>query len=330
MTVSQLSERELVARIHAQLPPSPPWLTVGIGDDGAVVEPERNRLEVFTVDAVIDGVHVDRRFTPPDAIGHRAMAVNLSDLAAMGATPRLALLSLALPADLAVTEFDGIIAGIAGQAASAGIAVIGGNLTRTPGPLTIDITAVGSVKRRGALTRGGARSGDYVYLTGSIGGATAGLQMLLAGQADASAACVERYLRPAARLRVGALLGRNKAASACIDLSDGLADGVTRIAEASGVGITLDADTIPVEPDAARWFAGRSEHPLLAAMSGGDDYELLFTVRPRLRGRLKAAFRHGGTPLTRIGVCTNDGRLTVRSSSSTDVLPVPTGFSHFR
>ena len=193
MTVSQLSERELVARIHAQLPPSPPWLTVGIGDDAAVAEPERNRLEVFTVDAVVDGVHVDRRFTPPDAIGHRAMAVNLSDLAAMGATPRLALLSLALPADLAVTEFDGIISGVAAQAASAGIAVIGGNLTRTPGPLTIDITAVGTVKRRGALTRGGARSGDYVYLTGSIGGATAGLQMLQSGQPDASASCVERW-----------------------------------------------------------------------------------------------------------------------------------------
>lgn len=330
MTVSQLSERDLVARIHAQLPPSPPWLTVGIGDDAAVVDVERNRLEVFTVDAVVDGVHVDRRFTPPDAIGHRAMAVNLSDLAAMGATPRLALLSLALPSDLSVADFDGIISGIASQAASAGIAVVGGNLTRTPGPLTIDVTAVGTVKRRGALTRGGARSGDHVYVTGAIGGATAGLQMLQSGSADASAACVERYLRPTARLRVGSLLGRNKAASACIDLSDGLADAVTRVAEASGVGITLDAESIPVEADAASWFAGRSEHPLLSAMSGGDDYELLFTVRPRLRGRLKAVFRHGGTPVTRIGVCTNDGRLGIRSSASTDIIPVPGGFSHFR
>ena len=330
MNVSELSERELVAHIHSQLPPSPPWLTVGIGDDAAVAESERNRLQVFTVDAVIDGVHVDRRFTPPDAIGHRAMAVNLSDLAAMGATPRLALLSLALPSDLTVADFDGIISGIASQATSVGMTVVGGNLTRTPGPLTIDVTAVGTVKRRGALTRGGAKAGDFVYVTGSIGAATAGLQMLQAGTPEVSPTCVERYLRPSARLRVGSLLGRNKAASACIDLSDGLADGVARIAEASGVGITLDAESVPVDADAAAWFAGRAGHPLLAAMSGGDDYELLFTVRPRQRGRLKAVYRHGGTSLTRIGVCTNDGRLAIRSADSTHDLPVPVGFSHFR
>ena len=94
MTISDCSERELIARIHARLPPAPPWLLVGIGDDAAVVEPERNRADVLTVDALVEGVHFDRAFVPPDAIGHRALAVNLSDLAAMGAAPRLALLSL--------------------------------------------------------------------------------------------------------------------------------------------------------------------------------------------------------------------------------------------
>lgn len=329
MTVSELTERELVARIQALLPPSPPWLVVGIGDDAAVAETERNRLEVFTVDAVVDGVHFDRRFTPPDAIGHRALAVNLSDLAAMGASPRLALLSLALPHDLSCTDFEGIVRGIAALAATAGIAVVGGNLTRTPGPLTLDITAIGTVKRRGAMTRGGARPGDYLYVTGAIGGAAAGLQMLQAQDGGASAICVERYLRPSARLRTGALLGRNRAASSCIDLSDGLADGVTRIAESSGVGITLDGDAVPVEPDAARWFTSRGLEPLAAAVSGGDDYELLFTVRPRQRGRLKAAIRHGGVPLTRIGVCTNDGKVAVHSGSMPEMV-LPTGFTHFR
>ena len=330
VTVSELTERELVARIQSCLPPSPAWLTVGIGDDGAVAEPERNRLEVFTVDAVIDGVHFDRRFTPPDAIGHRAIAVNLSDLAAMGATPRLALLSFALPPDLTCHDFDGMVVGLAAEAASAGIAIVGGNLTRTPGPLTIDITAVGTVKRRCAITRGGARPGDHVYMTGSIGGATAGLQMLEGGNGDASASCVERYLRPSARLRTGTLLGRNKAASACIDLSDGLADAATRIAEASGVGMTLDAEAVPVDADACRWFEAHAQHPLTAAMSGGDDYELLFTVRPRQRGRLKAAIRHGGVSITRIGVCTHDGVLAVRSQASAGLVALPAGFSHFR
>ncbi len=160
MTVSDLTERALVARIQQQLPPAPPWLLVGIGDDGAVVEPERNRVEVLTVDAIVDGVHFDRAFTPPEAIGHRALAVNLSDLAAMGAAPRLALLSLVLPPDLPVRDFDRIISGFCALARRERVHVVGGNLTRTPGPLTIDVTAIGTVKRRQALTRAGARAGD--------------------------------------------------------------------------------------------------------------------------------------------------------------------------
>lgn len=328
MTVSDLTERELVARIQQQLPRDPAWLTLGIGDDAAVVEPERNRLDVLTVDAVIDGVHFDRRFTPPDAIGHRAMAVNLSDLAAMGATPRLALLSLALPADLSSDDFDGIISGIAAQAREHGVTVAGGNLTRTPGPLTIDITAIGTVKRRGVLTRGGARPGDIVYVTGTIGAAAAGLQMLQAGHAGAGS-CISSYLRPAARTKVGQLLGRNRAPSACVDLSDGLADGVTRIAESSTVGITLDLSALPIDPDARAWFEGRGVDPVVAAVSGGDDYELLFTVRPRQRGRLKAAFQHGGVPLTRIGVCTAERALLMQPADGAPV-PIPSGFTHFR
>src|SRR5882672_8599176 len=111
--VSDLTERELIARIHSRLPPSPPWMSVGIGDDAAVVEPERNRLEVLSVDTLVEGVHFDRAFVPPDAIGHRALAVNLSDLAAMGAAPRLALLSFALPARFPLADFDAIVGGFA-------------------------------------------------------------------------------------------------------------------------------------------------------------------------------------------------------------------------
>src|SRR5437660_12701250 len=110
-TVSEVTEVELIARIRRQLPPPPDWLLVGIGDDAAVVEPERNRVEVLTVDALVEGIHFDRTFVPPAAIGHRALAVNLSDLAAMGAAPRLALLSMALPPALSLEDFDGIVSG---------------------------------------------------------------------------------------------------------------------------------------------------------------------------------------------------------------------------
>src|SRR5262245_32382799 len=178
MTVDDLSERELIARIQSKLPAAPPWLLVGVGDDAAVVEPERNRAEVLSVDALVDGVHVDRAFVPPDAIGHRALAVNLSDLAAMGASPRLALLSMALPASLPLDDFDGIIDGLTALAARHRVHVVGGNLTRTPGPLTIDVTVAGSVKRRQALTRSGAKPGDELYVTGTLGAAAAGLALL--------------------------------------------------------------------------------------------------------------------------------------------------------
>lgn len=328
-TVSDLSEAELIERIRQQLPPPPDWLVVGIGDDAAVVAPARNRLEVLTVDAIVEGVHFDRRFTPPGAIGHRALAVNLSDLAAMGAEPRLALLSLALPGDFVSEDFNQMIGGLAALARQHRVHVVGGNLTRSPGPLMIDVTLSGIVKTRQVLTRGGARPGDHLYLTGSIGAAAAGLQMLR-GEHDArrSEACVMRYLFPEPRTRVGLLLGRNRAATACVDLSDGLADAARRIAEASGVGIAIDAEAVPIEPDASQWFAAREQEPLSAAMSGGDDYELLFAVRPRTRKRLAAALRHGHAPITKIGLCTGDRAVVVHRGALRESMSG--GYTHFR
>src|SRR6266511_2354029 len=157
--VGALGERDLIARIQTRLPSPPAWMLVGIGDDAAVVEPERNRVEVLSVDALVEGIHFDRAFVPPDAIGHRALAVNLSDLAAMGAAPRLALLSMALPASLPLADFDGIVSGLTALAGRHRLHIAGGNLTRSPGPLVIDVTIVGTVKRRQALTRAGAQPG---------------------------------------------------------------------------------------------------------------------------------------------------------------------------
>ena len=343
--VGDFSEGDLIARIQQQLPPPPDWLLVGIGDDAAVVEPERNRVEVLTVDALVEGVHFDRAFVPPEAIGHRALAVNLSDLAAMGAAPRLALLSFALPAALPLADFEGMIAGLARLAAGHRIHVAGGNLTRSPGPLMIDITVAGSVKRRQALTRAGARPGDEIYVSGTIGAAAAGLGMLRAMSSntkdtkDASSVlnvlkndCIERYLYPEPRVRLGLLLSRNRAASASIDLSDGLADGVHRIADASGVGAVIDADALPIDPGVRAWFEDRGLDPVAEALTAGDDYELLVTVRPQTRRRMAAAKR-GDVPLTRIGTCT-EGRaalLRVRSGSAVTEGELPAGgYDHFR
>jgi thiamine-monophosphate kinase len=356
-TVADHSERELIARVRRLLAPAPDWLLVGIGDDAAVVEPERNRVEVLTVDAVVEGVHFDRAFVPPDAIGHRALAVNLSDLAAMGAAPRLALLSMALPASLPLTDFDAIAGGFAALAARHRLHVVGGNLTRSPGPLMIDVTVMGTVKRRQALTRSGARPGDDLYVSGTIGTAAAGLRMLRERQqlsatghtedtGDQSVrkpdfstvspvspvveSCTERYLRPEPRVALGVHLARNRAASACMDLSDGLSDGLEQMAEASGVGMTIDADALPIDPGARAWFEGRGQDPVTEALAGGDDYELLIAVRPRTQRRLAEATRRGGVPLTRIGRCTAERGITLRGAHGAAPAALPRGFTHFR
>jgi thiamine-monophosphate kinase len=332
--IADLTEAELIARVRDRLPPPPAWMVVGIGDDAAVVEPERNRLEVFTVDALVEDVHFDAAFTPAEAIGYRALAVNLSDLAAMGAAPRSGLLSLALPGRLAVADFDAIVQGIAKLAARHRVHIAGGNLTRSPGPLMIDISLAGTVKRRSVLLRSGARAGDELYVSGSIGAAAAGLQVLRAKSATMASvvehfdACTRRYLYPEPRVRLGVLLGRNRAATACVDLSDGLADGVRQMAVASGVGAVIDADALPIDADARRWFEARGADPVHEALTGGDDYELLFAARPRLSSRLRAAMRHGGAPIARIGVCTAERSIVLRRGGAD--APWPRGYSHFR
>jgi thiamine-monophosphate kinase len=343
----------LIARIRGQLPPPPGWMLVGIGDDAAVVEPERNRVEVLTVDALVEGIHFDRAFVPPNAIGHRALAVNLSDLAAMGAAPRLALLSMALPAALPLADFDAIVAGFTALAARHRLHVAGGNLTRSPGPLMIDVTVMGTVKRRQALTRSGARPGDDVYVSGTVGAAAAGLRLLQSsvGSAQsqssvggaqsqssvgttetADSRLIRAYLTPEPRLALGVHLARNRAASACMDLSDGLADGVAQMAEASGVGMVIDAGALPIDAAARAFFESRGRDAAIEALTGGDDYELLIAVRPRTQRRLTAAMQRGDVVLTRIGRCTAARGITLRGAdgASIDAAALPQGFTHFR
>lgn len=328
-TVSDRTEAELISTIQRHLQAAPDWVVVGIGDDAAVVEPARNRLEVLTVDALVEGVHFDRRFTPPDAIGHRALAVNLSDLAAMGAEPRCALLSMALPATLPLADFEHMAEGFGLLAARHRVHLIGGNLTHTPGPMVIDVTVVGAVKRRGALRRNGARPGDHVYVSGAIGSGAAGLRGLRDANAGvALGGCIERYLRPEPRVRLGTLLGRNHAASACMDLSDGLADGAQQIARMSGVGMIIEGELVPIDPAAALRFTADGDDPVLAAVTGGDDYELLFTVRPRLSRRLRTVARQADTTITRIGICTPGPDVVLRCGEQDR--PMPRGYGHFR
>ena len=329
MTVAELGEHALIERICARLT-MPSWVVVGPGDDAAVLTPVRGELDVVTTDAQVEGVHFDRRFVPPTSIGHRALAVNLSDLAAMGAQPRAALLSLMLPDALPVEAVDGLLEGLLALAERHHVAVVGGNITRSPGPLIVDVTAIGSVRRRRMLTRAGARPGDAVYVTGALGDAAIGLKRFqhneLSGQNDDSE---KRLLWPEPRIRTGLLLGRNRVASSCMDLSDGLADAIRQIAQTSSVGMVLDGSSVPVGAAALEWHSRHGGDPLETALTGGEDYELVFTVRPAHQRRLKAVRQQiGDLPISRIGVVTREPELRISAHGSTT--PLPAGFQHFR
>jgi thiamine-monophosphate kinase len=354
VTVSELGERAVLARIQARLGTTgrrTASLVIGIGDDAAVVAPTRNAQTVLTTDALVEGVHFDRRFSTAADIGFRALAVNLSDLSAMGATPRWALLSLVMPDSLLVGDVEALVGAMADLGRQAGCEVVGGNLTRSPGPLVVDVTAVGEVRPRRILTRSGGRPGDSLWVSGSIGRAAAGLEILRQRHESARTspgvlqrgddapgkdersrgeeACIARYLRPEPRVKLGLAVGQARAARAAMDLSDGLADAAHQLAEASGCGVEIDADALPIDRSARAWWEVRGEDPVLRALSSGDDYELLFAV-PRLwGGRLRHARSRVTEPtLTRIGVLTKDSAARALLRSGNREL-LPRGFEHF-
>jgi thiamine-monophosphate kinase len=332
-TIATLSERALVQRLRARMSTSAPHVTLGIGDDAAVIEPERGAADVITTDTLVEHVHFRRDWTSAFDIGHKALAVNLSDLAAMGATPRASLLSLALPSDFALEDFDALIDGFATLAEQSGAVVIGGNLTRSPGPLVVDGTAIGHVRRRRVLRRDTARPGDELYVTGAPGSAAVGLAVLQSGRArgafeHALADCVMRYERPEARWRAASIVARSGASLAAMDLSDGLADAAAQMAEASGIGVVIDAALVPISTGVTLWasLSGRSGTDI--ALAGGEDYELVFAVRPRQRRRFLAAMRRSqDLVVTRVGRFVPEPGAWLENGGVRT--PLPSGFSHF-
>ena len=329
MTVAEIGEHALLARLLARLPRPSGQVLVGPGDDAAVLAPVQNERLVVTTDALVQGVHFSSAFSPAD-IGHKALAVNLSDLAAMAATPQWALLSLVLPGSWLVADVESLVDGLAALAVQHGVSVVGGNITRTTGPLVVDVTAGGSVPSRKWLTRSGASAGDELWVSGTIGGARAGLEMLSdPGSRIPDPGCAARQKTPEPRVRLGVAMGRARAARAAMDLSDGLADAVRQLAAASGCGARLEAGALPIDAGADAWWQSRGVDPVTAAIVGGEDYELLFAVPRKGGGRLRNVRRHVAEPaLTRIGVLTKDpGELMVDRGGRDE--PLPQGYEHY-
>ena len=261
--------------------PQPFCLLQGIGDDAAVLQAGDQTL-LWTADMLLEGVHFRLDWIDPALLGWKSLAVNLSDIAAMGGTPVGALLSLALPAERTGAWLDAFVDGLAECAQTHGVALLGGDTNRA-NQVVIDVSLLGIVAGQPVL-RSGARAGDWLLVSGALGGSRAGLHALMAG--DASAVDLAPHFRPKPRMQVG-MLTRELGATAMMDLSDGLAADLPKLLRASGVGAVVYAAQVPVHPAAARWAHAHALDPVAFAIAGGEDYELLIAAPPPVAQQLQ-------------------------------------------
>lgn len=292
-------ELALIEALAEKFGPPPPGVVLGIGDDCAAVSPKGTGHLLWTVDTLVEGVHFDLSYITLAQLGWKALAVNLSDIAAMGGEPRHALFSLGWPPERDPARALMLADGLARAAREYGVAVIGGDTVASPGQLAVTITLLGRAPARRMLRRAGARVGDLIYVTGELGEAAAGLQTLKRRpdlDAHLKQALVAAFLAPKPQLAAGRLLAAQSLASAAIDLSDGVASDLYHLCRASRVGAAIPAAAVPISPRVLAAAPYLKADPLRLALMGGEDYHLLFTSPPPKAVRLSTAFAGAGLP----------------------------------
>jgi thiamine-monophosphate kinase len=327
-------ERQLVEKIARTLPPHRAALSrlkLGIGDDAAILSPGGRTEWVLSCDTFLENVHFRLKSHPPDSIGYKALARALSDLAAMGATPRYFLLTLAVPTRRTGSWLDSFLKGMARAARELGVTIIGGDTTRSR-TMFISMTVLGEIAPGRALTRSGARPGDIIYVSGKLGRAQLGLELVLRGHARKRQprALLQPQLYPKIRLELGSWLAQQQLATSAMDLSDGLSSDLARLCTASRVGAKIYASKVPtvVIPAAvARTLSKRNLDPLQLALHSGEDYELLFTVSPRHAKKLRRA--PGTASLTAIGEITRNRQLVLVAPDASERPLKPQGWDPF-
>ena len=335
--VSDIGEFGLIRRIGSLLDTDgrrSERVTTGIGDDTASFLPRAGYELLVTCDSMVEGRHYLPAFTTSFDIGRRAMALNISDIGAMGGYALYALVSLGLPADTLVSDVEELYRGFLYEMNPFGASVIGGNLTGSGNGMFIDITLVGEVEQGKAVHRSGARAGDAVLLTGFPGRAAAGLQLLLRGPYDAGLAdnpLVRAYTTPSHRARVGQLVAQAGYVTAMTDTSDGFPGDLGHVCEASGVGAEVVKEDIPVDEalrEAAR-VLGRDPYEFI--LGGSDDYELVITCDPRSVPFLQSVVAGCCTiPLTEVGRITAGREINMVLPDGRKIPLDAAGFDHFR
>lgn len=336
-TVADIGEFGLITRLTEALPKevrvANASMVHGIGDDAAIWRSGDGPDQVISTDALIEGIHFRLDWTSWENLGYKSLAVNLSDLAAMGANPVLSVVTLGLRGDEAVADLEAMYRGMGALALRHGVTIAGGDIVKVPEQRIISVTAIGTVAPGKALLRSGARVGDVIGVTGTIGASAAGLRILMQPDAyrdhNTAPRLVQAHLRPEPRIEAGQLLAEHGATSA-MDLSDGLAGDLPKILDASGVSARIDEDDLPVISAVRALFPDSSRE---LALHGGEDYELLFTMSFEAFASFQRAAADRDITVTAIGrivAAGSDGpELHIRRHGGTVELLPAGAFDHF-
>ena len=347
-------ELEIIARLRARARASD-GVRVGIGDDAAVLQTGGAHDWLACSDLMTEGVHFRRDWSPPRRLGRKALAVTLSDIAAMGGTARYAMMSIALPHTLSTAFIEALIDGMLAYAETSGVAIIGGDTSSSIDSLFIDTIALGQCDTGRAVRRNGAQAGNVIYVTGALGGAASGLLLLERGyrladevssisddtaggalsrgndedaMSRARTQAMLKHLAPAPHLALGRGIGERGLASAMIDVSDGLSTDLAHIADESHCGAIVRAESIPIAA-AVRLLAGElMTEPLLLALHGGEEYELLFTARPENHQPIAELSSELNVPITAIGEIIAGSGLQLERNGALEILQ-PSGYEHY-
>lgn len=303
-----------------------PTLIEGIGDDAALIRPESGYDDILCVDTMVESIHFSRKTMSPFHIGYKALAVNISDVAAMGGSPKFYLVSIAIPKGWAESELEDIYRGMAELAESYQIDLIGGDTVSTEGPLVVSVTVHGRVQQDRKLLRKNARPGDVVFLTGPVGLSAAGLNSLLHDE-ESIERLIEAHQMPTPQVEAGLLLAESGYRIALNDISDGLASEANEIAEASNVHITLEEEWLPTIQELSSFT---KEQVLEWMLYGGEDFQLIGTASAEDWHSLLKKFEGDGLPLYKIGTV-SEGPTKVSLKNGNEVIPIfKQGYNHFK
>jgi len=326
LKLRELGEFGLIERIASRVPRNT-GVKIGIGDDAAAIEPTAGLLSLITADMLVEGVHFDLSLCDPVTLGRKSLSVNLSDIAAMGGIPRHFILSLAIPRDVRVEFLDAFIEGILERGEQFGVTLIGGDTSSSQTGLVISVTVIGEQSPEMIVKRSGARPGDLICVTGTLGDAALGLALLKAGEREGPA--IARHLDPLPRVREGMKLAEAGIPSAMIDISDGLLADLGHILDQSGTGGRLYLEKLPISGEYRAKQPLSGEEFFSFPLSGGEDYELLFTAPPGKVTALQSLFAETGTTATIIGEITPRPGLLVLTPAGIEYSPKHKGYNHF-